>query len=117
MQICEEIDGDRLIVSLQGHLDTAAAPSFEQRLLAVIEQGARRVVVDCGGVDYVNSAGLKTFLLAAKRLDTVKGKFVLCALKPNVSLILETIGFDRIMTILPTREAALQSVGGEATAA
>jgi anti-anti-sigma factor len=117
MQIREEKDGDRLTIFLQGHLDTVTAPSFEARILALIEEGAERVIVDCSEVDYVNSAGLKSFLLAAKRLDAKQGKFVICGLKPNVMMIFETIGFDRIMTISPTREEANRLVDGEATTA
>ncbi len=117
MQIREEKDGDRLTLFLQGHLDTVTAPAFESRILTLIDEGAERILVDCSDVEYVNSAGLKSFLLAAKRLDAKGGKFVLCGLRPNVMMIFETIGFDRIMTISPTREEANRLMDGEATAA
>jgi anti-anti-sigma factor len=81
---------------------------FETRLLGSIERGERRILVDCGPLDYVNSAGLKVFLLAAKKLEAVRGKLVLCALAPSVLMIFEMIGFTRIMKIVPTRDEALE---------
>jgi anti-anti-sigma factor len=65
----------------------------------------------------VNSAGLKVFLLAAKKLEAVKGALVLCALAPSVLMIFEMIGFTRIMKIVPTREDAMRFLRDEAAPA
>lgn len=111
MQIREERHGDVRIVVIDNHLDTAAAPDFEQKLTQLVDEGARRLIVDCGALEYVNSAGLKVFLLAAKRLDTLGGKLVLSALGPSVLTIFQTIGFDKIMKIVPTRDEALRAFG------
>jgi anti-anti-sigma factor len=112
MQTLEEYEGDLLIVSLRGHLDTVAAPLFEYRLTVKIDAGARSVIIDCSGLDYVNSAGLKSFLLLAKRLETLGGKFIICALLPHVTAVFATIGFDQIMIIVPTRQDAVRWMEG-----
>jgi anti-anti-sigma factor len=114
MQIKEEKQGGALIVRISEHLDTATSTIFESRLLGLIDRGERKVVVDCGELEYVNSAGLKVFLLAAKRLEPLGGKLVLCALAPSVLMIFEMIGFTRIMKIVPSLEEALQALGGQA---
>lgn len=113
MHIQEEKQGDILILTISEHLDTSTASSFEARLLGSIDRGERRILVDCGPLEYVNSAGLKVFLLAAKRLETAGGRFVLCALAPSVLMIFEMIGFTRIMQIVPAREEALRILQGE----
>jgi anti-anti-sigma factor len=110
MQILEEKIGDVQIVTIDDHLDTATASLFEEKLLGMIDAGEHRVIVDCGPLQYVNSAGLKVFLLAAKKLEPLRGKLVLCALAPSVLMIFEMIGFNRIMQIVPTREEALQAM-------
>ncbi len=117
MQILEEKLGDIFSVTISGHLDSATAPLFEAHLLGGIARGERRVLVDCAPLGYVNSAGLKVFLLAAKRLEAGGGQLVLCALAPSVLLIFEMIGFSRIMKIVPAREEALRSLRGEETPA
>jgi anti-anti-sigma factor len=108
MEIQEEKQGDIMIVRIDDHLDTSTAPVFEQRLLALIDRGERKLLIDCGGVQYVNSAGLKVFLLAAKRLEPLGGQLVICSLTQSVLMIFEMIGFTRIMKIAPSTEEALR---------
>lgn len=110
MQIQEEKQGEILVLTISEHLDTASAGTFEERLLGSIDRGARHIVIDCGPLTYVNSAGLRVFLLAAKKLEAARGAFALCALAPSVLMIFEMIGFTRIMKIVPTREEALRAV-------
>ncbi len=117
MQIKESKQGDVLILTVSEHLDSATSPIFESRLLGLIDRGERKIVVDCGSLEYVNSAGLKVFLLAAKRLEPLTGKLVLCALAPSVLMIFEMIGFTRIMKIVPSIDDAMKALGGEAAPA
>lgn len=117
MNIQEEKQGEILVVTISEHLDTSTSALFETRLLGSIERGERRILVDCEPLEYVNSAGLKVFLLAAKKLETVGGKLVLCALAPAVLMIFEMIGFTRIMKIVATREDGLRILRGEETPA
>ena len=110
MQIIEDKQDDVMVVTVTEQLDSATASVFESRLLALVDRGERRIVVDCGSLNYVNSAGLKVFLLAAKRLEPLGGRLVLCALAPAVLMIFEMIGFTRIMKIAASREDALRAV-------
>jgi len=114
MQIKEDKQGEILIVRVSEHLDTASSTIFESRLLGLVDRGERLIVVDCAELEYVNSAGLKVFLLAAKRLEPLGGKLVLCALAPSVLMIFEMIGFTRIMKIVPTLDEAFRVLRGDA---
>ena len=117
MHIQEDKQGDIFILTISEHLDTSTSAMFETCLLGAIDRGERCILVDCAPLEYVNSAGLKVFLLAAKKLEAVGGQLVLCALAPSVLMIFEMIGFTRIMKILPTREDALRVMRGEETPA
>ena len=108
MEITEEKHGEILIVTIDKHLDTSTAGEFESRLLGIIDRGERSILIDCEQLLYVNSAGLKVFLLAAKRLEPLGGRLVLCALAPAVLMIFEMIGFTRIMKIVATRKEGLE---------
>lgn len=116
MQIKEEKEGDVLVVTIDDHLDTQTSEQFETKLLSLIAAGERRLLVDCGPLEYVNSAGLKVFLIAAKKLEALGGQLVLCALAPSVAMIFQMIGFHRVMRIASTRLDALESLRGPATA-
>lgn len=116
MQINEQKQGDVMIVAIDDHLDTMAAPAFEQRLLGLIDGGERKLVVDCSALQYVNSAGLKVFLLAAKKLEPLGGQLVICSLGASVLMIFEMIGFTRIMKIVPNCEEAIRALGASGPA-
>jgi anti-anti-sigma factor len=116
MDIKEEKQDDVMIVSVDDHLDTSSAPDFEQRLLGLIDAGERKLVVDCSRLEYVNSAGLKVFLLAAKKFEPVGGQLIVCSLSSSVQMIFEMIGFNRIMRIAATRADALRELGVTTTA-
>lgn len=107
MHLQESQVGTTLILEPEGHLDTAAAMPMEQEVLQRIDDGARRILIDCSRLEYVNSSGLKVFLIAAKRLDTLGGKIAFSGLAPNVQMIFEMIGFTKILSIFATREEAL----------
>jgi anti-anti-sigma factor len=59
--------------------------SLRQELLdAVGHSGARKVVVDLSGVDYVGSAGFRPLLSLRKRLQVTGGEMLLCGLSHEV---------------------------------
>jgi anti-anti-sigma factor len=99
MEITECKTADIVTLSLSGKLDTTTAKAFEEKILGQIESGERRFVIDLAQLNYIGSAGLRVFLLAAKRLDTVNGKLVLCGFK-------KTIPYYTLNRVLdPVREA------------
>jgi anti-anti-sigma factor len=112
MQIINEKEGPAVVVALDGRLDTQSAGGLESLLLKMIAAGERFFLIDCSAVDYMNSAGLKVFLQAAKRLSgPAKGRLVLCGLAPNVRMVFELTGFDALFEIKPSRAEALASFG------
>ena len=61
-------------------------------------------------VDYVSSAGLRVFMLAAKQAKAQKGNLVLVSVQPLVQEILEISKFTLILKILPSvRDALLEA--------
>ena len=110
MEISEEQKGGVLTLGLSGKLDTTSSKAFEDRILAVIDAGARQLVVDLSRLDYVSSSGLRVFLLAAKRLNSANGKIVLCSLKDPVREVFDIVGFSSIFSVYGSHEEALKSL-------
>src|SRR5215813_5801438 len=107
MDVGESRSGQTLVLEPRGRLDGRSTPAFEQRLLGCIEAGERAVLLDCGKLDYISSAGLRVVLRASKRLNALDGWFALCTLNANVREVFRISGFDTIMTIHPDAAAAL----------
>ena len=107
MDVRDETMDGVTVVSLAGRLDRNTAGDVQSHLVDRIADGGSRLLVDGSGLDYVSSAGLRVFLIAAKKLDAVGGKLLICGLNPDVYAVFEATGFTKILAILPTREDAL----------
>ena len=110
MNITESKTADIVTLSLSGRLDTTTAKAFEDRLLAHIDSGERRLAIDLTGLEYISSAGLRVFLLAAKRLDSAQGRIALCALTEPVREVFDIAGFIPIFAIYDSRQEALKDL-------
>ena len=110
MDITERRTADIVTLSLSGKLDTTTAKTFEERMLAHIEAGDRRFIIDLALLDYISSAGLRVFLLAAKRLESGKGKIVLCSLKNPVGEVFDIAGFSSIFSVYGSHDEAMKGL-------
>jgi anti-anti-sigma factor len=63
--------------------------------------------VDFAGVEYISSAGLRVFLLLAKRMRDLQGRVVLCAMPEPVRQVFRLAGFMPLFLVEPSRDAAL----------
>jgi anti-sigma B factor antagonist len=110
MDISEDRKADAVILALSGKLDATTAKTFEDRILGVINSGTQRLVVDLSQLDYVSSSGLRVLILAAKRLQTVGGKIVLCSMKDHVRQVFDLAGFSSMLSIYGSRDEAIKGL-------
>jgi anti-anti-sigma factor len=114
MEIGEERSEGTLVMAPVGRLDSVTSSELEKRLLARIDAGERRLVLDMGGVEYISSAGLRVLLRAAKRLKDPAAGLVLCGLGPSVRTVLDLAGFLPLFVVVPARQDALARLSGQA---
>ncbi|MGG5820974.1 STAS domain-containing protein [Falsiroseomonas sp. HW251] len=110
MEITETALGAARVIAMKGRLDTATAQDAEARIVAAIGAG-QPVVADLAGVHYVSSAGLRVLLKAAKEAKAAGLGFALAAPQVSVKEVLEVSGFDKILPIHATVEAAVKAAG------
>ena len=102
--------GKITLVSPRGRLDFGSAADFEARIDgAMIGAGTVPVgvLIDCAGLDYVSSAGLRVFLIAARAAKRAGIAFGVCDLKPSVREVFEISGFRELMPVHADRPQAL----------
>jgi anti-anti-sigma factor len=108
MNIQREKRADVDVVRPAGRIDSATSGAFESAVAEVFDSGSRRIVLDFSGTEYISSAGLRSTLIAGKRMRTVTGgKLVLCSLAPAVREVFEISGFVAIFTVCPDLDTAL----------
>ena len=100
MKINQEKKGDVLILGLKGRLDSNTTGELEKTVIPLIDGGDHKIIIDFCELDYISSAGLRTLLLAAKKLKSVGGKIILCSMKEFNKEIFEMAGFTSIFKIV-----------------
>lgn len=106
MDITESQLNASTVLALSGRLDGLASPALDQKVDALLASGARSLVFDCSALNYVSSAGLRSFLTAAKKVKAVNGRASFAALTPAVHEVFELSGFLTVLAIYPTAAAA-----------
>jgi anti-anti-sigma factor len=96
------------VVNVDGRLDTTNAGEFELKIMEMIEGSGSRMILDCSGLNYISSSGLRVFLVIQKKIAAGKGQFKLCNLQPGIREIFDISGFSSIFTVLPDLESALK---------
>ncbi len=99
------------VVAVTGDLDAEASGRMKQALDGLLDRGKTRLVVDLGGVGYVDSAGLGELVRAMKRAREAAGDVRVCALSGHVRRIFEMTRLDEGMAVYATREEALAAWG------
>ncbi|HEV2998965.1 MAG TPA: STAS domain-containing protein [Solirubrobacteraceae bacterium] len=84
-----ERSGDAAVLRLRGELDVASASRLEQALADVTQDAPRIVVVDLGGVEFMDSTGLRVVLSANERAQEAAQEFALVEGPPQVQRLLE----------------------------
>lgn len=111
MNIQEKQSGAVTVLSLAGRLDANSSATLEARFAQLFEQGRRSFVFDFAGLEYVSSAGLRSVLLAGKKVKSGQGKLALCRMTELVKEVFDMSGFSMIFAIYGTEEEALKAVG------
>lgn len=98
-----------VVLGLKGKLDANTSPQLQEKFFASIAGGEKQFAIDCAQLEYINSAGLRVLLLAAKQLRNVSGKIVLYALKTHVKEVFDLAGFSAVFPLLGSQTEALAS--------
>ena len=97
MTITEKRQGTELTLAIEGRLDTTNFKELEQKVQSGID-GVEFLVMECSGLEYISSAGLRAMLAAQKAMNK-QGKMVVRGANENVMEIFELTGFTKVLTI------------------
>jgi anti-anti-sigma factor len=94
------------VIQLHGKIDANTTMIVEQALLNVIGSGQKSLVLDCAQMDFISSAGLKSLIMAIKKMKVLNGTITLVALQKNVKDVLAMSGLLPLFIIQDTRADA-----------
>jgi anti-sigma B factor antagonist len=97
--ITRETTDTTTVVSVRGDVDVATSPQLRAELQSAIDGGAKEVVVDVTGMDFIDSAGLGVLIGALKRAREANAGLVLRGVQPSPRKVLGITGLDDMFTI------------------
>ena len=98
LNINKKLDGEKLVVVLEGRLDTTTSPNLESELRASLD-GIKELVFDFKDLAYISSAGLRV-LLSAQKIMNKQGEMKVIHANETVMEVFEVTGFADILTIV-----------------
>ena len=112
MDVTIERQDGVLSARVGGCVDSINAIEFKASIRTAIEEGGRAVAMDLEKLYYISSTGLRAVLLIAETLWNRDAKFVPRSLSEPIREVFEISGFDKVITIHPSRVEALASLDG-----
>ncbi len=113
MKIQSTSQGDIQILELSGELDYHSSPELREKLAELTGKQAPKILVNLGGVDYMDSSGIATFVEAFQKAKRYQGRLILAALTPTVRGVFEIAKLDSIFEITPTVTEAVECLGSK----
>lgn len=89
----------KVVVSLAGEMDTAAALEMEEDLKTLCDKKVKEIVFDCTDLEYIASSGLRILLSILKSAKANGGNVVLQHVNEDIKDVFQLTGFINIFTI------------------
>lgn len=100
MDVSIHIQNNKTLVMLTGRIDTTNAEQFQHDLEPLMQGDNPDIEIDCSGMEYTSSQGLRLFLMLQKSVMARKGHLVLKDVRPQVREVFDITGFSNIIRIL-----------------
>ncbi len=90
------------VIALSGEADQTCAGRLNALINGQISDAVRQLTIDLSGLRFVDTASIRTLVLAAKTLKEHNGDLVLLHPQPPVARTLALTGADQLITIRAT---------------
>ena len=100
MDVNINAEGSKTFVELNGRIDTSNADQFQKDIAPLMQGDNPDIEMDCSGMDYTSSQGLRLFLMLQKSVMARGGKMVMRNMNPQVKEVFDITGFSNIITII-----------------
>ena len=109
---------DILVVEIEGRILLGReCTHVEDTVVKAIDEGARNIVVDLGGVRQIDSSGLGIITLCFGKMSKAGGRFALAGAHGVVLEILRMTHLDSVIPVSATADEACSKIAAQVKAA
>lgn len=89
-----------LLLEISGELDHHGARNALREIEQAIDAALpRRLVMDLGGVTFMDSSGIALILRAQQRMQLLEGSVMVCNVPDQARRVLDAAGISRLVTV------------------
>jgi anti-anti-sigma factor len=107
LELSESSDCSVTVIAVKGRLDSATAPTLDERLSRTLGAPSRRLPIELSQLDDISSAASRILLLATRRASVNEGPIVLTRVSGEVRALFDLGGVLDLFTICGTRDEGL----------
>jgi anti-anti-sigma factor len=109
MEVTEARVGNATTLRIVGRVDSSVSAILEERVREVVSRDGY-IIVDLRDMNYVSSAGLRSFIVLAKHARGKNQTIALSGMREDVAEIFEISGLLELFSIYPSVEAAIAAL-------
>jgi anti-sigma B factor antagonist len=100
-----------VVVTCTGEVDASTVTDLNTVLDQAVTAHDRHVVVDCGGVTFIDSTGISALVAGGRRLNRTRRRMALsCTSDSALGRALAISGLDRMFEVHATQDAAVRAL-------
>src|SRR4026209_811799 len=111
-EIAVDFDADQTILHVRGAVDLVTAPTLHAALNAVVDQSRVNIVLELGGLTFMDASGLRVIADISTRLATSSRVLILRSAPQMTRRILETTQVSTLIR-LEAFEPSVATLGAE----
>jgi len=97
------------VIAISGDIDMYTSPDLRKELMLLVQKKVTPLYVDFGGVSYIDSSGIATFVEGLKGMMTYGGKLKFIGIPERIMEIFCFAKLDRVFEIYGTLNDACNS--------
>jgi len=102
-------DGADIIV-LIGEIDASSSIELDLAIAKSVGEGYKKILVDCGALEYISSAGLGVFMSYVEEFKDQNIVMVLYGMSEKVANTFQILGLNELLNIASDKAGAKQLV-------
>lgn len=103
------LDGDILAIVLDGSLNSTTTDQFNKAIQNHLDQGLKKIIIDCRRVEYISSLGLGSLVALQVRLRNKGGAVKLAGVYGLAADTIRLMHLDRLLNIYDDMEYAREA--------
>ncbi len=107
MEIIQMEKNGIVCVTVKGKTEAELTLEFKEMVRQIVEGDKRRLLIDLGALEYLNSSVLRVILKAVKEINQCRGKVVLCCLDGYAKEIFEVNYHNNSIPLTESVESGL----------